>query len=1578
MGPGVRASTSNGFAASSSSSSSPALHTDGSLATGLVGSSSGAALLAPAFAPIAGMPLASPASPTLSSHSAGHAFTPKTTSPIPAPPPNLAQLRRKGSAGSGFGSGPASASGSWRRPMSPEGMAYGGVGASGSASTSASASMNHYTANLFQQHRRAHSAGSAAMTVPAALNTGASGSGGIGGAVRPAKSSLSLVNEAGASTSLSPSYSPRDDQPAPPRRPPRPDSIDTDLLGSAAYGAEHEQDFDHAQYVLVNPRTYAYAQPPTPSPRTAHSHLESIESLASQGFSSDSDSERGHRSGRNGRTASGANASGSGSANTNGAGGSNGRPASRTGGHATLGSKGTGRARAFGEGSRFSWSNSKRDSSGGSGFPAPSSPISPASEQNHQSSRNSLQRIFTREEQQPPGSGALSKTQSRHSASGHGNANATGAGGLGAAQSMRGFMGFGEREYSASSIGHGQARSTALQGPSAGTSARPLSAGPSGATPGTSSGTGGKSTFRSRAAGFFSRAPVPSFPSSSGGAETTNGAAQTHMLREPSAHSVAHSYATSSNATVPPHMTNAFVAAAGAESGSRRNSAIAAPALQPPPMPQTFDGRPASSIGHQSNRLDASSIGHGAYAAGAGTSAARRQSAVAPHARSPLVPTDRQQATSPAPVDTGAGEKEKSGGMLGRLRSFRRKSKTARRNSAAPAIPVPTPTVGPPASAGAKTSTLASDSNLTSRRSSSAAAPLSISSGMTTPLASQHFAPGALSQLPESQPGQRSEDDAEKQLAALEPFDPDATLRMAKSPAADAEDLEEIAASTPAASIDLRTRSGASGSLSGSGSEMPGTAAAMKRQSSFSSGVTTFYSVRTADANTSGELVDAAEMQRSDASSAGDREAHSTMPGALPVASGLPADEMMRKESSTSRYSASSELFTHSIFGGSAYDESIDEEHELDPTTQAAFGHLPTAGLISDAHDASAAGTDGMPNGFSSRFGGGARTLPPLSNKQRVVGPLAVDTAASRPRAGSSGSSSVPAFSPGANLHMRAGSIRSVQPSLLDSDASTFALGYDRTSTSPIALQSDQKMQQQRDEETFWSTRGDSQFDSAQLSAQTASGNSAALPVQEQLKTLSEGKRRALVRELVQRELWSELKTIAPNDIASAPMLAFLLRGKMTFFQDALAPLLEASRRRQLSAYVDRHGEGDGTRFSAASATQSLTSGIVTLLAEVFASRMGAHAPLQDLPQLDFSSMVFLPYRLPVEQLRNGGFEVDIVASRAATLVLRIRRPSRWDNFIFRSEQHFLALRRNLVAELGPKAGIPILPGTQGEQAKLGNGADAGSIRSSTIESPFANLTPTITSLSSPAFTAPHSDVGHSRTSIPQYADEQPDHTVDFDALSEGHAEGSRPQSRAARLLQHAAFAPPAVTYKIPDVSELRRASASREGIAQWPSKVDMRARADPKKGRIGRNSTSSPPPSIRSNRGSSVAKVSLSLADGEEVPTVERAGRATELRKWLRDVLSVRGVGHSKAMQAFLSSGKMLENDLKKEKPAIQYGISEQEGRVKTRLAAAQRDASSAQDMHDDVAALVEKLLFGGEHADRECLSIASANAVV
>ena len=324
--------------------------------------------------------------------------------------------------------------------------------------------------------------------------------------------------------------------------------------------------------------------------------------------------------------------------------------------------------------------------------------------------------------------------------------------------------------------------------------------------------------------------------------------------------------------------------------------------------------------------------------------------------------------------------------------------------------------------------------------------------------------------------------------------------------------------------------------------------------------------------------------------------------------------------------------------------------------------------------------------------------------------------------------------------------------------------------------------------------------------------------------------------------------------------------------------------------------------------------------------------------------MMFLPYRLPVDSLRNGGFEVDIVAARAAAYVLRVRRPSRWDNFIFRTEQHFHILRKNLLKELGPKIPIPELPGSVSEALRRADSHDAVSIRSA--QSPRSpNLASGFDSFRSRANSRQASHVG----------------TIDEgeDSSDEEVKEG-QPRSKAARRLQQAAFAGPAVTYKVPTPELLQK--ASREGIAQWPAKADMRARADPKKGRLGRpSSTSSPPASVQSLKLRSDSKLNLSLAEGDEVLTAERASRAKDLRKWLRAVLAIKAVGHSRAMQSFLVSGKVLEDELKKEKPAVYEGIAAQESKVTMRMEAAHRDAAMAGEMVDEIAALAQRCFEGG-----------------
>ncbi|KAJ1021154.1 hypothetical protein NDA16_003940 [Ustilago loliicola] len=212
---------------------------------------------------------------------------------------------------------------------------------------------------------------------------------------------------------------------------------------------------------------------------------------------------------------------------------------------------------------------------------------------------------------------------------------------------------------------------------------------------------------------------------------------------------------------------------------------------------------------------------------------------------------------------------------------------------------------------------------------------------------------------------------------------------------------------------------------------------------------------------------------------------------------------------------------------------------------------------------------------------------------------------------------------------------------------------------------------------------------------------------------------------------------VAPEDkidqyVGGPPDKATLAR---TYFFTGILPLLRAMQTRSLSAWVDRHGEGDGTPFSAVSTIGSVRS-LLTKWASRYITailRVGPGNPyFEDDDAVEKESWPWpasnlLPpeahyaFRKPLDRLKYGGYEVDLIGIRrhSATerdYIIRLRRPNAPDQYVVRNDNDFEEFRRNLSKDLNPFAFVKPLPRTRGRpdegENDVEDGSPYGSVRS--------------------------------------------------------------------------------------------------------------------------------------------------------------------------------------------------------------------------------------------------------------------------
>ncbi|GJN90735.1 hypothetical protein Rhopal_003749-T1 [Rhodotorula paludigena] len=251
------------------------------------------------------------------------------------------------------------------------------------------------------------------------------------------------------------------------------------------------------------------------------------------------------------------------------------------------------------------------------------------------------------------------------------------------------------------------------------------------------------------------------------------------------------------------------------------------------------------------------------------------------------------------------------------------------------------------------------------------------------------------------------------------------------------------------------------------------------------------------------------------------------------------------------------------------------------------------------------------------------------------------------------------------------------------------------------------------------------------------------------------------------------------------------------------------------------------------------------------------------------------------EQLAWGGFEADIVGVRKSmfshSYIIRVRRPARLDEFVLRTEAQFLKFYRN-IDKAFPQAHIRRIP--------------AGDPKNDTVIRPR----PTLQTIASA--TSLHSGVGANG-----YNDTAPSIAP------------SRNQSRLLSGLRAAAADP----HGAPSMS--RTSSRGTIGSAFARS---LRAQSvhTPGEAKIVRQRRSRPASlsvshparpqsaagSYRSYPTSFGSRLAFPAEIGKKMPPHDPRRRA--LRAWLRDVLSVRTVGHHKETAAFLLLGSVIPRD--------------------------------------------------------------------
>ncbi|GAA5940374.1 hypothetical protein JCM3775_005071 [Rhodotorula graminis] len=336
---------------------------------------------------------------------------------------------------------------------------------------------------------------------------------------------------------------------------------------------------------------------------------------------------------------------------------------------------------------------------------------------------------------------------------------------------------------------------------------------------------------------------------------------------------------------------------------------------------------------------------------------------------------------------------------------------------------------------------------------------------------------------------------------------------------------------------------------------------------------------------------------------------------------------------------------------------------------------------------------------------------------------------------------------------------------------------------------------------------------------------------------------------------------------------------------------------------------GDGTPGSAAEYEPSLPA-----LPPVLVPKGGAAWP--------FDAAVPFLQGPEFEHLKWGGFEADVVGCRKSlfshSFIIRVRRPGRLDEFVLRTEAQFLKFSRNMPKHF-PEAHLRRIP--------------AGAPKNDTVIRPRPSLVgmPSATSLQSGA----------------------------------GTELGPRSHSRLVNGLRAAAADPhgsPSTTMSRPPTrssvgSTFTRSLRAQSVHAQSESKTVRQRRS--RAASLSASALQRPQSAVGSYRSyptSFGSRAIIPAEIGKKMPPHDPRRRA--LRAWLRDVLSVRGVGHHKETAAFLLAGSIVPRD------ADVMDIAKREAIDDARRNARSNDAYSSVDRvratRESFSAVEEEVIHG------------------
>lgn len=450
---------------------------------------------------------------------------------------------------------------------------------------------------------------------------------------------------------------------------------------------------------------------------------------------------------------------------------------------------------------------------------------------------------------------------------------------------------------------------------------------------------------------------------------------------------------------------------------------------------------------------------------------------------------------------------------------------------------------------------------------------------------------------------------------------------------------------------------------------------------------------------------------------------------------------------------------------------------------------------------------------------------------------------------------------------------------------------------------------------------------------------------------------------------------VAPEDkvdqyVGGPPDKATLAR---TYFFTGILPLLRAIQSRSLSAWVDRHGEGDGTPFSAVSTTGALRRQLTKWASRYITAvlRVGPGDPYfeDDEPVYKESwpwpapkllpPEAYFAFRKPFDRLKYGGYEVDLVGIRRHSAserdyIVRLRRPNAPDEYVVRNDNDFEEFRHNLSKDLNPFVFVKPLPRTRGRpdegESDVEGGSPYGSVRSDNFNAAglgSAALYKSPADASGRGSLDSRGPRGGGRDGRRRYSsgvqDGRP--VLGRDAPSEYGSEAledTADETRDDDDISEATLQPRRAPKQHRTLLEKGKGSLRRLAVKDTTP--------NGRSGSLRRNerSNGSPrmAPPLQPLSPTHLGRGSGSLRRPRPSGAMDFDARRNKLRNWLRDTLSIREAGHAAETQNFLTIGGFPENGLRRDEFE---DIQERRRQDRHRRQEHERDAAEAgDDVHD------------------------------